>query len=79
MSDNTFFAPGELKQAWNESPGTHFVFCHACGSGKVGTLPPWEPRRPVVWECFACGAKFSVHRVNAPQVRASEISFGGME
>jgi hypothetical protein len=43
--------------------GVHFVFCYACNSGNIGTLPPWHPHIPSTWECFDCGAKFSVHKV----------------
>ena len=35
--------------------------CH-CGSGKVGTEPPYHPHKPMVWRCYDCRGQFSVHK-----------------
>lgn len=65
MSD-WFLIGGYAKntEPYRNARGVHFVFCHSCGSGNTGTLPPWEPHVPSTWECFNCGAKFSVHRID---------------
>lgn len=67
-----FLIGGEAKEhgIYDNLPGVHFVFCHACGSGKTGTLPPWHPHLPPLWECFECGAKFGVHKAAALSARS---------
>ena len=67
MAREFLIAGAAEKTFYRTITGMVFVYCHVCGSGETGTLPPWHPHLPSTWQCFECGAKWSIHKVSKPR------------